>query len=339
MRILVTGGCGFLGSHFVRARLRQHSQDTIVNADYLTYAGSLDNLEEAADNPRHHHVLVDVSNTAALEPLWDDRFDLIVHFAAETHVDRSLENAGAFVRTNVVGTQSLLAAVQRHRSDGPDPVIVIVSTDEVYGPTPEGQTFLPDQPLAPTSPYAASKAAADMIALAYAASLDLDITVVRSVNVYGARQYPEKLIPLFVARGLAGENLPLYGDGRQRRSWLYVDDFVDGLSTICTDDGKRRTQSIWHLGSAEETENISLAEQICDLCEIDRGLIQFVSDRPGHDRRYALDYSETAATFDWQPRTQLSDGLSRTVAWIRGNREWARGRLGWMPIFLRGDRT
>ena len=238
VRILVTGGCGFLGSHFVRARLAAYPDDTMVNADCLTYAGSLDNLEEAARDPRHRHVKVDIADEAALDALWDQPFDLVVHFAAETHVDRSLENAGTFVRTNVLGTQALLSVALRHRSAGARPAVVIVSSDEVYGPTPDGTAFGTDQPLAPTSPYAASKAAADWMALAYRRTHELDVTIIRSVNVYGPRQYPEKFIPLFVTRALAAESLPLYGDGRQKRSWLFVDDFVGGLMAILSDTEK-----------------------------------------------------------------------------------------------------
>ena len=337
MRLLVTGGCGFLGSHFVRAWLRRHDDATIVNADLLTYAGSLDNLEEAARDTRHRHERIDVADPVAVDRLWADGFDLVVHFAAETHVDRSLEDAGRFVRTNVTGTETLLATMGPQRAGAARPVVIIVSTDEVYGPTPEGMTFGTDAPLCPTSPYAASKAVADRLALAYARAFELDLTIVRSVNVYGPRQYPEKVVPLFVSRAIAGERLPLYGDGLQRRSWLYVDDFVDGLMRIADDSIRRREHTIWHLGSRDETDNLELALTICELCGADPALIAHVADRPEHDRRYALDFSQTERAFDWSPRMPLRAGLERTVAWIRANIEWCRRRTDWKPAFLRGE--
>lgn len=323
-----------MGSHFVRAQLAAYPHDTIVNADCLTYAGSLDNLEEAAANSRHRHVNVDTADEAALDALWEEPFDLVVHFAAETHVDRSLENAGTFVRTNVLGTQAVLSVALRRRDAGARSAVVIVSSDEVYGPTPDGTAFGTDQPLAPTSPYAASKAAADWMALAYRRTHELDVTIVRSVNVYGPRQYPEKFIPLFVTRALASESLPLYGDGRQKRSWLYVEDFVGGLMAILSDTEKRRAQPVWHLGSHEEMENRQIAEAICKLSERETSLISRVADRPGHDRRYSLDYSETTKVFGWEPKNTFADGLNRTVAWIREHQTWHRERAGWTPAFL-----
>jgi dTDP-glucose 4,6-dehydratase len=336
MRLLVTGGCGFLGSHFVRAWLRRHDDTTVVNADCLTYAGSLDNLEEVARDKRHRHEHVDMADAVAVDRLWTEGFDLVVHFAAETHVDRSLEDASQFVRTNVLGTQTLLATVERHRGSGWTPAVIIVSSDEVYGPTPEGARFGTESSLRPTSPYAASKAAADLIALAYARTFELDVTIVRSVNVFGSRQYPEKAVPLFVSRALGGLSLPVYGDGHQRRSWLYVDDFVDGLMRITGDSTRRREHPIWHLGSVDEIDNLGLAQTICELCSADPALITHVPDRPGHDRRYALDFSLAEREFGWSPRTPLRVGLERTVAWIRANLEWCRRRTVWSPTFLHG---
>jgi dTDP-glucose 4,6-dehydratase len=308
----------------------------VVNADCLTYAGSVENLEDAAQNPRYRHAQIEIADRAAVDQLWDESFDLVVHFAAETHVDRSLEDAGQFVRTNVLGTQTLLSSLQCHTPSGstPPPVIV-VSSDEVYGPAPPNQAFRPDDALRPTSPYAASKAAADLIALAYARSHDLDITLLRSVNVYGPRQYPEKLIPLFVARALAGETLPLYGDGSQRRCWLYVDDFVDGVLRLIDNPEKRRQHAVWHLGSEFELENRAIAETLCALCGVGHSRITTVPDRPGHDQRYALDYARTTQALGWAPKVAPSDGLSTTVEWITNNQDWCHRRLGWMPAFLR----
>lgn len=335
-RMLVTGGCGFLGSHFVRTWLQRYDEDSILNADALTYAGSLDNLEEAAKNKRHKRRKVDIADAAAMARVLTKDVDLIVHFAAETHVDRSLEDAGQFVRTNVLGTQTLLAGMLRLREKtGDAPALIVISTDEVYGPTPKGQYFGTGEALRPTSPYAASKAAADWMALSYARSFELDITIVRSVNVYGPRQYPEKLIPLFVTRALAGETMPLYGHGRQRRCWLYVDDFVQGLSHIIARPELRMQRPIWHLGSPVELPNMEIAQSICTACHADPSLITPVPDRPGHDQRYALDYSQTARVFGWQPQMSFAHGLAQTVGWIRDHLDWCEARTGWTPSFTR----
>lgn len=333
MRLLVTGGCGFLGSHFVRSWLRHHVDDTITNLDWLTYAGSVDNLEEAAANPHHKHVAGDIADPDVMRRIWSDRFDVVVHFAAETHVDRSLEDASRFVRTNVLGTQLLL----EHANRQGDVSVIIISTDEVYGPTPKGAVFGIGEPLRPTSPYAASKAAADWMALAYRASFDLDVSIIRSVNVYGPRQYPEKFIPLFVTNASLGQPLPLYGHGRQRRSWLYVDDFVAGVMATAADPVKRAEKPIWHLGSNEELENRDIAKRICELCDADPALITTVTDRPGHDQRYALDDSQTQRIFGWSPQIRFDDGLKRTVDWVRDNLDWCRARRMWTPDFIKSQ--
>lgn len=330
MRLLVTGGCGFLGSHFVRAWLRHQPADSITNVDRITYAGSLDNLEEAAVNANHTHIAADIADSTAMQSVWRERFDVVVNFAAETHVDRSLEDASQFVRTNVLGTQLLLEHARRQG----DVSVAIISSDEVYGPTPKGTVFGIGEPLRPSSPYAASKAAADWMALAYRASFDLDVSIIRSVNVYGPRQYPEKFIPLFVTNALSGETLPLYGHGRQKRSWLHVDDVVAGISAIVSDPEKRREKPIWHLGSPWEVENRAVAAAICELCGADASLMQHVADRPGHDQRYALDYSQTQRIFNWSPKIGFDEGLAATVEWVRSNLDWCKSRRSWTPSFL-----
>lgn len=330
MRILVTGGCGFLGSYFVRAWLRKHPNSEMTNVDCLTYAGSVDNLEEAAIHPRYKHVHADITDHTAMHEVWREGFDTVVHFAAETHVDRSLEDASRFVRTNVLGTQVLLESARQHGSAS----MIIFSSDEVYGPTPKGAVFGTGEPLRPTSPYAASKAAADWMALAYRTSFDLDVTIVRSVNVYGPRQYPEKFIPLFVTNALAGEPLPLYGHGRQRRSWLHVDDFASAMLQIVNQRELRRERPVWHLGSSDEFENAEIARRICALCDADPALIKYVADRPGHDQRYALDDSQTRRVFGWHPAVPFDTGLQDSVDWIRRNLEWCRSRRTWTPEFL-----
>ena len=335
-RLLVTGGCGFLGSNFVRTWLRRYEDDTILNVDALTYAGSISNLEEAATNKRHRRRKIDIADAVAMNRVLTKDIDLVVHFAAETHVDRSLEYASQFVRTNVLGTQTILAKMLSLRErTGKAPSLIVISTDEVYGPTPKGQYYGTGDPLRPTSPYAASKAAADWMALAYAQSFDLDITIVRSVNVYGPRQYPEKFIPLFTTRALTGEPMPLYGHGRQRRCWLYVDDYVEGLSRIIARPDLRKQRPIWHLGSPVELPNLDIAQAICTACGADEALITRVPDRPGHDQRYALDYSQTARVFGWQPQMSFAHGLAKTVTWIQDHLDWCQQRTGWTPTFTR----
>lgn len=338
MRVLITGGCGFLGSHVVRACLRAFPAWTIVNADCLTYAGALDNLEGDDRNPRHRHADVDIADAAQIAGLWTEPFDLVLHFAAETHVDRSLEDPARFVHTNVLGTQVILDHALRQTEHGGTPCpVFVISTDEVYGPATKGQLFGTGDPLRPTSPYAASKAAGDWMAIAYARTFDLDVTIIRSINVFGPRQYPEKVIPLFTTRALSGEPLPLYGSGRQRRAWLHVTDYVEGILRIVSHPEKRRERLVWHLGSPHELENRALARMICDACGADPSLIVQVPDRPGHDTRYALDYSHTQRIFGWQPTVEFADGLQRTVGWIRENQEWCRSRSRWTPQFLRTE--
>ncbi len=333
MRLLVTGGCGFLGSHFVRAWMRSNPGDSLTNVDCLTYSGSVDNLEATSHNPNYRHIKADIADPPAMQTVWQDRFDTVVHFAAETHVDRSLEYGSRFVRTNVLGTQLLLEHARRQGNV----CVIIISSDEVYGPTPKGAVFGIGEPLRPTSPYAASKAAADWMALAYRASFNLDVTIIRSVNVYGPRQYPEKFIPLFVTNALSGEPLPLYGHGRQRRTWLHVDDFVSCVMAILADPSKRNEKPIWHLGSDWELENREIATRICELSNADPALIKYVADRPGHDQRYALDYSQTQRIIGWSPRISFDQGLASTVEWIRTNLEWCKSRRTWAPDFLRQE--
>lgn len=333
MRLLVTGGCGFIGSHFIRTWLRSNPSDSVTNVDCLTYAGALDNLAEAASHPQHTHINADIADLAAMQSVWRERIDTVVHFAAETHVDRSLEDASCFVRTNVLGTQLLLENAHRQG----DLSVIIISSDEVYGPTPKGTVFGIGEPLRPTSPYAASKAAADWMALAYHRSFDIDVSIIRCVNAYGPHQYPEKVIPLFVTNALSGEKLPLYGHGRQRRTWLHVDDVVAGINSIVSDPVKRREKPVWHLGSSWELENREIASKICRLCGADESLIQYVPDRPGHDQRYALDYSQTQRIFGWSPRVAFDEGLATTVEWIKANLDWCRSRRSWTPDFLRQE--
>ncbi len=311
MRALVTGGCGFIGSHVTRALVADGWD--VTNLDLLTYAANPRNLDELAGDARYAFVRGDIRDIALVRDLVRDA-DVVLNFAAETHVDRSLLDPGVFVRTDVEGVVSLLEAVRAH----PGTRLLHMSTDEVFGSLPAPAEATEEHPFAPTSPYSASKAAAELQLRAYAATYGLPVTVLRSCNVYGPNQHVEKFIPLFVTRALAGQPLPLYGDGRQEREWLFVDDLVEAirrlLSEPTADDGPRAV----HVGSGHRLANRAVAEHICRLAARPPSLITPVRDRAGHDRRYALDSSRLRAT-GWRPQVAFGDGIERTVRWYSEN--------------------
>jgi dTDP-glucose 4,6-dehydratase len=313
--ILVTGGAGFIGSHFVRRMLRRHERTSIVNLDKLTYAGNLDNLKGVQQDPRYAFVLGDVRDRELVRRLLA-RAQAVVHFAAETHVDRSIHDAGEFVLTNVYGAYSLLDALRAF----PDvEVFVHVSTDEVYG-SRTGRAARETDPLRPSSPYAASKAAGDHLARAYHVTYGLPIVVLRPSNTYGPCQFPEKLVPLALTNALEGKAVPVYGDGLAMRDWLYVEDHCRAVEAALL---RGRAGAVYNVGGGVELTNLDLARRILDAIEAPRGLIQFVPDRPGHDRRYAMD-STLIRALGWQPKTPFEDGLERTVRWYAANRNWWR---------------
>jgi dTDP-glucose 4,6-dehydratase len=305
MRVLVTGGCGFIGSHFV-ARLVARGDEVVV-LDKLTYSGNVANLEDV----RHAFVHGDIADPAAVESAGEG-CDAVVNFAAETHVDRSIREASAFIRTDVVGTHVLLEWARRSGVR-----MVQVSTDEVYGDVPPGVSSSESDPLCPSSPYAASKAGGDLQALAYARTYDMDVRITRGANTYGPRQYPEKLIPLFVTNALDGEPLPLYGDGRQRRSWLHVADHCEAIETVMR---AGEPGGVYNIGG-EERENLAITTEIVKLTGADPSLVRYVDDRPGHDRRYAVRDTRVRA-LGWRPERSLADGLGDTVRWYADNRAW-----------------
>lgn len=312
MRIVVTGGAGFIGSNFVRHLLREHDDVEVVNLDKLTYAGNLENLRDVEDDPRYSFVRGDICDGAVVHAALAGA-DAVVNFAAETHVDRSISDPQDFIRTDVLGTHTLLEAV---RELGVDRYIQ-VSTDEVYGSIDEG-AFTEDSDLDPSSPYSASKAAADLLVLAYHRTYGTPVLVTRSSNNYGPYQYPEKIVPLFITNALDGEPLPLYGDGRNVRDWLYVEDNCAAIDLVLR-EGTPGT--VYNVAGGAEVENLELTHRIIELLGKDPGLIRFVPDRPGHDRRYALDCSRLRA-LGWAPRTPFIDGLAATVAWYCEHREW-----------------
>jgi dTDP-glucose 4,6-dehydratase len=310
MRVLVTGGCGFIGSHFVK-RLAA-AGDQVVVLDKLTYSGNLANLEGV----EHEFVQGDIADPVAVRGAGEG-CEAVVNFAAETHVDRSILEAGDFVRTDVLGTQVLLewalsAGVR----------LVHVSTDEVYGDVPEGSSSREDDPLEPSSPYAASKAGGDLLVLAYVRTHDLDACITRGSNTYGPNQYPEKLIPLMVTNALEGEPLPVYGDGKQRRDWLHVEDHCAGIELVLRE---APGGGVFNIGAGEERENLDVVLRIVELTGAEPGLVRHVTDRPGHDRRYSLDSSKLRG-LGWQPQRDLESGLAETLSWYRENRAW------WEPI-------
>ena len=309
MRVLVTGGAGFIGSHFVR-RLLAAGEDVIV-LDKLTYSGNRANLP--SDVELAHGDIAEPADVASAAR----RCDAIVNFAAETHVDRSILSAEDFGRTEFRGTQVLLEHV---RSAGIR--LVQVSTDEVYGDLEAGGSSRETDPLRPSSPYSAAKAAGDLLVPAYVRTFGVDASITRGSNTYGPNQYPEKFVPLFVTNALDGEPLPLYGDGKQVRDWLYVTDHCAGIELVLR-EGK--PGEIYNVGGGDEHENIEVAERMLDLTGAERSLLRSVPDRPGHDRRYSLDTTKLQG-LGWQPAMSFEDGLQATVDWYRQNRAW------WEPI-------
>jgi dTDP-glucose 4,6-dehydratase len=313
MKLLITGGAGFIGSNFVRHMLERHPDDDLVVVDKLTYAGNLANLADVLGDPRLRFLRGDVCAAEIGEVVAGA--DAVVHFAAESHVDRSIEDAGAFVRTNAEGTWRLLEAARRARVGR----FLQVSTDEVYGSLgPQGR-FREDSPLAPTSPYAATKAAADLLVLAYVRTYGFPAIITRASNNYGPYQFPEKFIPLMIAQAMAGEPLPVYGDGRNVRDWLHVVDHCRALDLILR---RGREGHCYNIGGGTELSNLEVAGRILDAVGRPRALIQMVADRPGHDRRYALNCEKLQAELGWERLWRFPAGLAETVDWYRENPAW-----------------
>ena len=313
--LLVTGGAGFIGSHFIRSLILTYPEVRVINLDKLTYAGNLDNLKDIEGNPRYEFVHGDIRDRELVRAVYE-RAQGVVHLAAETHVDRSILDAGEFVLTDVFGTFVLLEALKA----APQVEFFIhVSTDEVYGSRDEG-FFKEGDPLHPSSPYAASKAGADRLAYAYHVTYGLPVVIARPSNNYGSHQYPEKFIPLFVTRAMEDQTLPLYGRGTNVRDWLYVGDNCRAIDLLMR---RGSWGEVYNIGAGNEVRNIDLAGKICDLLGKPRNLITFVTDRLGHDRRYALDCAKIRS-LDWRPETPFEEGLAVTVRWYKENEEWWR---------------
>jgi dTDP-glucose 4,6-dehydratase len=321
MRILVTGGAGFIGSEFVRATLRGELPDSagtsVTVLDKLTYSGNLANLAPVADNVGYRFVRGDTCDPLLVDDVVAGH-DAVVHFAAETHVDRSIVSADQFVRTNAVGTQLLLEAAVRHGVGR----FVHISTDEVYGSIDEG-SWKEDQPLSPNVPYAAAKAGSDLLALACHRTRGLDVVVTRCTNNYGQYQFPEKVIPFFVTNLLDGNRVPLYGDGLNRRDWLHVSDHCRAIQMVLLGG---RAGEVYHIGGGVELDNTQLTELLLEACGAGWGMVDYVADRPGHDRRYSLDITKIRDELGYEPRIGFEDGLAATIEWYRDNRDW------WEPL-------
>jgi len=315
--VLVTGGAGFIGSNFVRYALRAHPDWQVTTLDKLTYCGRLENLQEVMDDPRHRFVKGDIGDEAVSAPLVKAS-EIVVHFAAETHVDRSLQSAGEFIHTDVFGTFVLLEAARQAPNLRR---FVQISTDEVYGSVPTGASKETDE-LRPRNPYSASKAGADRLAYSYWATYHVPVVITRASNNYGPNQFPEKVIPLFITNALEDRGLPLYGDGLNVRDWLHVEDHCRGVDLLLD---KGEAGEVYNIGGGNEVPNVELTRRILELTDKPASLITPVPDRVGHDRRYALDTSKLK-TLGWKPQVAFADGLRATVNWYRDNRSW------WDPI-------
>ena len=321
MKILLTGGSGFIGSNFVRVVLRDHPQHAILNLDALTYSGNPENLADVEDNPNYEFVhgnILDMELVASLMP----RVDAVVHMAAESHVDRSLIDARPFVESNVLGTQTLLDALRKSDPDNTKPFIH-VSTDEVFGDLPLNEPhlkFTEETPYAPSSPYSSSKAGSDMIALAYHHSFGMDVRVTNCSNNFGPYQFPEKVIPLFVTNLIEGKKVPLYGDGQNVRDWLHVEDHNEAVLTVLE---KGAAGERYCIGGNNERTNLDLTHSILEIMGKGKDMIQPVKDRVGHDRRYAIDATKLKTTLGWEPtRSAWPQALEQTVKWYVDHQDW-----------------
>ena len=322
MKLLVTGCAGFIGSNFVRYFLRTHPSSSVHNLDKLTYAGNLENLAELQSAPNYRFVRGDIVDAAVVDDLLNERFDAVVHFAAESHVDRSIAGGREFVQTNVLGTFTLLDAARRHQV----PRFLHVGTDEVYGSMKPGEFAVESSPLEPNSPYAASKAGADLLARSFSQTYGYPVLTTRCSNNYGPYQFPEKLIPLMIANALEGKKLPVYGDGLNERDWIFVEDHCRALDRVL--EGGRPGE-VYNIGYGQPVANIEIIRRLLCMLGCPEGLIEYVKDRPGHDRRYALGTGKIERELGWKPAVSIDEGLKLTVEWYRAHSEWmARVRGG-----------
>jgi len=336
--ILITGGAGFIGSNFIHYILDREKSIQVINLDALTYAGSQENLKNLPDSSRYKFIKGDICDAEFVEKVLESQLiDTIVHFAAETHVDRSILGPGQFIQTNIVGTYTLLEASRKYWLDKDNsinkelnyPRFHHISTDEVYGSLlPDEHAFCETNRYAPNSPYAASKASSDHLVRSYGHTYNLPFSITNCSNNYGPYQFPEKLIPLIITNAIEGKPLPMYGDGKQIRDWLFVEDHAEAIHTVLTKSPPGKT---YNIGGNNQPTNLEIVETICEILDEmlpkskyrpHKNLIQFVKDRPGHDRRYAMDISRIQHELGWQPKHSLGSGLRKTVEWYLSNQDW-----------------
>ena len=316
MKLLVTGGAGFIGSNFIHYILKEHSSWEIINLDKLTYAGNLENLQDIENNPRYRFIKGDIADRKLISSLLQGKIDAIINFAAESHVDRSILDASPFIETNIKGTQILLEGARQYEVGK----FIQVSTDEVYGSTEKGK-FTEESPLCPNSPYSASKAAADLLCQAYCKTYQLPVIITRCSNNLGPFQFPEKLIPLAVTNAVENKPIPIYGDGLNVRDWIYVLDHCRALD-LALHEGK--PGEIYNIATNQEKTNLQLIRKLLDIIGKPQSLIAFVADRPGHDRRYALDITKITQKLGWKPTYSFEQALTATVNWYVNHESWWR---------------
>ncbi len=318
MKVLITGGCGFIGSNFIRYLLKRYPDYRIINLDALTYAGNPDNLKGLEYSAMYSFVKGRIEDRGLIRDLIQD-VDLVVHFAAESHVDRSILNVQPFIETNIVGTVAILDAIR----DSGVKRYIHISTDEVYGTLDDDGRFTEETPLRPNSPYAASKASADLMVRSYYETYQIPAIIVRPSNNYGPYQFPEKFIPLMITNLLRDRPIPIYGQGRNVRDWLFVEDNCKAIDLIIHNG---RVGEVYNVGGNSEMRNIDVARSVLKMMKKDEGMITFVKDRPGHDYRYALDTSKIERELGWRPETDIEEGLKRTIQWYKDNEWW------WGPL-------
>ncbi|MCL6457975.1 MAG: dTDP-glucose 4,6-dehydratase [Gorillibacterium sp.] len=315
MKLLVTGGAGFIGSNFVIYMLQQHPEYVIVNVDTLTYAGNLENLKSVEGNPNYTFVKADITDVRAMDSLFGQGVDVVVNFAAESHVDRSIMEPDVFVRTNVLGTQVLLDVARKYSVTK----FVQVSTDEVYGSLGATGLFTEETPLTPNSPYSASKAGGDLLVRAHHETFGLPVNITRCSNNYGPYQFPEKLIPLMISRALTNQPLPIYGDGMNIRDWLYVEDHCSAIDLVIH---QGVSGEVYNIGGNNERTNMHIVNTVLQELGKPDSLITYVQDRLGHDRRYGIDSTKITNELGWQPKHTFETGIKATIGWYLTNREW-----------------
>lgn len=315
MKLLVTGGAGFIGSNFILYMIQQHPNYQIINMDSLTYAGNLENLKSVQHHPNYSFVQADIADKTAVDVVFQQGIDVVVNFAAESHVDRSILEPEIFVNTNVMGTQVLLDAAKKYGVTK----FVQVSTDEVYGSLGDTGLFSETTPLAPNSPYSASKAGGDLLVRAYHETFGLPVNITRCSNNYGPYQFPEKLIPLIISRALNDESLPVYGDGLNIRDWLYVEDHCSAIDLVIH---QGKIGEVYNIGGNNERTNVHIVKTILNELGKPELLITYVEDRPGHDRRYGIDPTKIMNELGWKPKHNFETGIKETIQWYLSNKEW-----------------